>query len=370
MHAGPLDVALRQGRLELDALGHVRERAAVVAHEVLEGASHVVGEGLVFPEATRLHRPFEGPRGCLVGGSGPGVERDQAGSHLTESAPFVEGSGVFEALGPRLRSIALQVVPYEDGARKFPVAAGEHLLALGLGNLLEESFHALSALLVAKGIDDAAGGVVEQGVAVAPEVFVRVRSSIEGLDVFVVQRQRGRGVFDDLLPIAQRVVTGGAVGVEDGVRLADDGLGVELDGVSVLLGAVCLVAGVLQSRRRIFALLFPRQRDRPRGQASGTWAESRSTVLASTSGNSSSTVAAATSRASATRAANQRATRGGRRGPTVHSRDTLSALVLPSEPGSSVSFFAFLRSFLLFRLSSGVATARSGSAELLRGCER
>jgi hypothetical protein len=55
-------------------------------------------------------------------------------------------------------------------------------------------------------------------------VLVGVGAAVQGLDVLGVEVDRGRGVLDDLVPVAEGVVAGGAVGVEDGVGLAEDGL--------------------------------------------------------------------------------------------------------------------------------------------------
>jgi len=75
MHAGALDEALGQGRLELDALVHVFQSIIVVALEVPECASHVVSERLELLKTSELERAVEGCCGLCVALRG-------LGSHL------------------------------------------------------------------------------------------------------------------------------------------------------------------------------------------------------------------------------------------------------------------------------------------------
>lgn len=77
-------------------------------------------------------------------------------------------------------------------------------------------------------------------------MLVRNGSSVEGLDVLVVHRERSRGVLDNLFPFRQNIVAGGTVGVEDGVGLAQNGLSVQVNGVVVVLGAIGLVTSSLK----------------------------------------------------------------------------------------------------------------------------
>jgi hypothetical protein len=55
-------------------------------------------------------------------------------------------------------------------------------------------------------------------------MVVGIGAAVEGLDVLGVQVDGGGGVLDDLLPLAERVVAGGPVGVVNRIRLAEDGL--------------------------------------------------------------------------------------------------------------------------------------------------
>lgn len=77
-------------------------------------------------------------------------------------------------------------------------------------------------------------------------MLVGIGTSIQSLDVIRVQGDGGRGVFDNLVPDAQSIVAGSAVGVEDRVGLAKDSLGVQLNGLVVVLAAVGLVARGLE----------------------------------------------------------------------------------------------------------------------------
>lgn len=90
------------------------------------------------------------------------------------------------------------------------------------------------------------------------EVLVGIRTSVQGLDVGRVKVESGSGIFDYLVPVAERIIAGGAVGEEDGVRLAEDSLGVEVDGIVVVLAAVGLVASSLELKS-ILLELFGRE---------------------------------------------------------------------------------------------------------------
>lgn len=51
-------------------------------------------------------------------------------------------------------------------------------------------------------------------------------SSVQGFDVFRVHGNRGAGVLDHLIPLAQYIIAGGAIGVVDRIGLAEDGFAV------------------------------------------------------------------------------------------------------------------------------------------------
>jgi hypothetical protein len=55
-------------------------------------------------------------------------------------------------------------------------------------------------------------------------VVIGVGAAVESLDVLGIEVDGGGGVLDDLLPLAEGIVAGGAVGVVDRIRLAEDGL--------------------------------------------------------------------------------------------------------------------------------------------------
>jgi hypothetical protein len=256
VHAGALDEALCQGRIQLDALVHVLQGVLVVALEVAEGAAHVVGKGLVLAQVAQLQGAVEGGGGLGVALAGLGGHGLETLAQLALARLLVELGVVSEPGGGVLGAEALQVVGDEGGAGQLLLLALQDGLALLLGDLLQQALDALGAALVAEAVDDAAGRVVEQGLAVAVDLLVGVGAAVEGLDVLVVEVDGGGGVVDDLLPVAHGVVAGGAVGVEDGVLLAQDGLAVQVDGAVVVLGPVRLVARRLELGRVLLALLL------------------------------------------------------------------------------------------------------------------
>ena len=110
-------------------------------------------------------------------------------------------------------------------------------------------------MIVTELIDDSAGCIVEECLAVAVHLLVGIGSSIASLDVEGVEIESGGGVCDDLLPVAQGVVASGTVRVKDWVLFAEDRLAVEIDCFVVLFCAVGLVSGSLELRGIVLALL-------------------------------------------------------------------------------------------------------------------
>ena len=255
VHGGALDEGLGEGGLQADGLVHVLQSVLVVALEVAKGSAHVVCEGFVLAQVAELESAVEGCGGFGVAVASLGGHGLEALAQLALSALLVQLGVVVKALWWRLGSEALEVVCDECWAGQLLLLSGENCLALGLGNLLQQPFYALRTALVAEAVDDAARRVVEQSLAVALDLLVCVRSSVQGLDVFVVEVDGGGRVFNDLVPLLHGVVAGRAVRVEDGVLLAEDGLAVQFNGAVVVLCSVGLVSGGLELCSVVFALL-------------------------------------------------------------------------------------------------------------------
>ena len=66
MHARSFDVALGHGRLEFDALGEIGQCIGVLAGQIPERPSHVVGEGLQIAETAGIDRQIKGLGSFLV----------------------------------------------------------------------------------------------------------------------------------------------------------------------------------------------------------------------------------------------------------------------------------------------------------------
>ena len=82
-------------------------------------------------------------------------------------------------------------------------------------------------------------------------MFISIGPSVKSFDVFIIQVDGGGRVFDDFVPIAKRIVTGGSIRVEDWVWFAENGLAVQVYGIIVILVAVSFVACLLQLPRNL-----------------------------------------------------------------------------------------------------------------------
>ena len=254
MHACALDVALDQTLVELQTLVHVVQGVGVAA-EVVEGSAHVVCQSLELTQITDPDRLFERLACLLVALARPLLEGKQTLAHVPLAALFGQLGSVVEALWDVLGPEALEVVGDEGRAGELLVLGLENGAGLGLCNLLEEPLDSLGALVVAEAVNDAAGSVVEESLAVLVRLLVCVCAAVQRLDVFGVEADGGRGVVDDLFPVGAGIVASGAVRVEDGVRLAEDGLAVQVNGAVVVLGSVGLVSGRLELGRVVFPVL-------------------------------------------------------------------------------------------------------------------
>ena len=254
VHARPLDVALGHLGVELDALGEIREGLLVLALEAAEGAAQVVRVRGMLAEVAQLQALVKGLGSLLVTRAGLALQRLEALLQLAQAGILRQLDRVLEALGPGLGPEALDVVADERRAGQAGGLVLQDLLGLGLGELLEQALDRLGALLVPEAVDDAARGEVEECLAVLLEVVVGVGAAVQGLDVLGVEVDGGGGILDDLVPVAQGIVAGSAVGVVDGVRLAQNRLGVEPNRLGEVLGPVGLVAGLLQLLGILLAL--------------------------------------------------------------------------------------------------------------------
>lgn len=227
----------------------------MLALEAAEGAAEVVRIGGMLAKVAQLQALVEGLGSLLVARAGLALQRLEALLQLAQAGVLIQLDRVLEAVGPGLGPEALDVVADERGAGQPGGLVLEDLLGLGLGKLLEQALDGLGALFVPEPIDDAARGEVEEGLAVLLEVVVGIRAAVEGLDVLGVEVDGGGGVLNDLFPVTEGIVAGGAVGVVDGVGLAQDRLGIEPNGLLEVLGAVGLVAGLLQFLSELLALV-------------------------------------------------------------------------------------------------------------------
>lgn len=246
MQAGTLDVALHQGRLQLHTLVKISQSRLGVTLEVSESRSHVQRESFKVLKLSNLQRLLKGRGRLVVPVTRLLANGNQTATQLTLTRVLWQIIRLLESLGERSRPEALQVVGDKGGTGELLALGLEDGLALALGNLLQQPFERVAADLVGEAVHDAAGGEIEQGLAKLLEVFVGDGSSVQGLDILVVHGQGGRGVFHDLIPIRQHIVTRGPVGVVNGVGLAEDSLSVQLNGSVIVLGAVGLVTGNLE----------------------------------------------------------------------------------------------------------------------------
>jgi hypothetical protein len=261
VHARPLDVALGHLRVQLNALGEVIQGLTVLALEAAEGAAQIVRVGLVLVEVAQLQGLLESLGGLLIAGPRLALQGLETLLELALASLLRQFHRILQTGRPRLVPKALEVVADECGAGEPGRLGLEDLLGLGLGELLEQTLDGLGALLVPEPVDDAARGEVEKRLAVLAQVVVGVGAAVEGLDVLGVEVDGSSGVLDNLVPVAQGIVAGSAVGVIDRIRLAQNGLGVEPDCLLKVLGTVRLVAGLLQLLRVLLALCLGKALD-------------------------------------------------------------------------------------------------------------
>ena len=69
-------------------------------------------------------------------------------------------------------------------------------------------------------------------------MLVSIRSSVQSLDVFVVQIDGSCSVLNNFFPIAERIIAGRSVGVENRIWLAKDSFAVKLNRFIVILAAI------------------------------------------------------------------------------------------------------------------------------------
>lgn len=234
----------------------------MLALEAAEGATQVVCVCLVLVEVAQLQSLLESLGSLLVAGARLALQRLQALLELALASLLRQFDRVLQAGRPGLGPEALEVVADECGAGEPGGFGLEDFLGLALGELLEQALDGLGALLVPETVDDAARGEVEERLTVLAQVVVGIGAAVKRLDVLGVEVDGGSGVLDNLVPVAQGVVAGGAVGVVDRIRLAQNGLRVEPDGLLKILGPISLVAGLLQLLRIFLALGLGKLLDR------------------------------------------------------------------------------------------------------------
>jgi hypothetical protein len=175
------------------------------------------------------------------------LHRPQTCLQLSLSSVHVQLVGVIQTSRALLGAEALDVVGDKGRAGKLVGVLGlDDIVGLNLSNLLQETLNGVGARLVLELINDAAGGEIEEGLAVLLEMLVCIGTSVESLDVGGVQVNGSSSILDNVIPDAQGIVASSTVGVEDGVGLAQNSLRVEVDGLVVVLAAIGLVAGILE----------------------------------------------------------------------------------------------------------------------------
>ena len=262
VHACPLDIALRHGRVKLNALAEVGKGVLMLSLQAPECASHVVGKGLVILNVAQLQGIIKGLGSLLVRRPSLVLKISQSQLQLPLASVLVELNGVLQPAWASLWSETLQVVADKGGARQSGGLCCEDFLGLGLGKLLQQALHSLGTLLVPERVDGAAGREVQQGLAVFPEVVVGVGAPVQSLDVLGVEDERGRGVLDNEIPLVEGIVASGSVGIVHGVGLAENGLGVKVDRFLKVLGAICFVSCLLQLGSILLALRLRQARYR------------------------------------------------------------------------------------------------------------
>ncbi|KAI6768290.1 hypothetical protein HG530_006299 [Fusarium avenaceum] len=231
--AGTLDVALRHGGVELDALVEILGGFGVVAQQSAEGTSHVVGKSLVLAKIAELQSLLECLSSLLVTITSLLLQSLEANLHLSLASMGIQLFRILESFGSGLGTEALEIVANEDRAGQLGGSGLHHLLGLLLSEGLEKSLDSLGGGLALEVVDDARGSEIEEGLGVLLLVLVGGGATVDGLDVVRVHVDSGGGVLNDLIPFAHGAVTGGSVGVEDRVGLAENGLGVKFNGFVV-----------------------------------------------------------------------------------------------------------------------------------------
>jgi len=77
-------------------------------------------------------------------------------------------------------------------------------------------------------------------------MLVRVRSSVQGLNVFIIEVNSSSCILNDLLPLTKSIIACGAVRVVDWIGFAKDGLSIEINSLVVVLGRISSVPRSLQ----------------------------------------------------------------------------------------------------------------------------
>lgn len=246
MQAGTLDIALHQGRLQLNTLVKISQSTLGVTLKVSEGSPHVKRQSLEFTQVAKFQSLLKGSSSLLVAVTSLLADTNQSLAQLALARFLGQVFGVLKTFGERLRAEALEIVGNEGGAGELLALGLEDGLTLMLRNLLQQSLEGVTAHFVGESVHDAAGGEIEESFAVLLEMLVGNGTTVQGLDVLAVHLERRGGVLHDLFPFRHDIVAGGTVGVVDGIGLANDSLSVEFDSSVVVLGAVGLVTGGLQ----------------------------------------------------------------------------------------------------------------------------
>ncbi len=143
-------------------------------------------------------------------------------------------------------SEALKVVGDECGTRQFVLLLGQNSLPLLFSHLFQQSLDALGTVLILEAIDDAASSVVEESFGEHAQVFIRMSSSIQCLDVFCVHGNGRTGVLHHFIPLAEGIVARGSVGIVDRIRFAEDSFAIEVNRLVVVFRSVGFVASSFQ----------------------------------------------------------------------------------------------------------------------------